>query len=130
MKQLSRRSLAQLLVSSYGEKDFSRRVLQVAAHMVETKRAKQIDLLVKDIEFEAQKQLGHTTAHIQSAHELTQAVRKQLIAYVKDVNKSSSVELIESIDTSLLGGVVIATPEMEVDLSLHGKLKRLKAIEL
>lgn len=130
MKRLSRRELAQILVESLGTKDEKRRIKQVSAHLLETGRAKQIELLIRDVELQAQRSYGHVTARVATAFEIDTSTRKKIEQEVTSLSHAKSVEIIEEIDTSLLGGTIIATPEMEVDLSLRGKLQRLKEIEI
>lgn len=125
MAVIARSRLAQIIVDDPSSKTIRR----VAAYMVQTKRAKQVDLLVRDIErIAAQK--GHVIAHVQSAHELSASVIQQIHQMVRDMESTdiTDVEIDSHIDGSLLGGVIINTPEQELDLSLRNRLNRLKAV--
>lgn len=125
MAVIARSRLAQLIIDDPSKQT----VRRVAAYMVQTKRAKQVDLLIKDIERLAAKD-GHVIAHVRSAHELSSTVTKQITKMVRDMepNGTDSVEIDTEIDSSLLGGVVVNTPEQELDLSLRNRLNRLKAM--
>lgn len=130
MKKLSRRELSRIVVASIGTSEMKQRIRQSAAHLIDTGRGKQIELFIKDIETEVFRQYGHMATHIATVFGLDTTLRQHVSREIKNMTGATSVELIESIDPSLLGGTVIATPEMEVDLSLSGKLKRLKEIEV
>lgn len=120
----SRRALADMVLAQPPKKR-SAAVKAVASYLVSNGRSAEVELLAKQIAFAAQ-QRGHTMATVTSAHELDNTIRAELKKMVKDLEKTDDVELQEHIDASLLGGVVIDTPRHEVDLSLSGRLNRLK----
>lgn len=121
MATIARSRLAKLLLDDPSKKNIRR----VCAYMIETKRSKEIELLIKDIEYLAAEQ-GHVVAHVTCAHKLTDALKKQITDIVVDGSKKTKVEIDATIDPSLLGGVIIHTPGTELDLSLQSKINRLR----
>jgi F-type H+-transporting ATPase subunit delta len=127
MTRLSRRSIAEYVSSSLIEGTPSKKVLfeQLAAFLIESKRTKELDLIVKDIEFYlAQKGIVRTT--IVSAHELTEDAKKALSAFVKQETGASQVSLSSHVDPTVIGGVKISTPGREVDQTIARQLTVLK----
>ena len=109
-----------------GGKADKKLIRQVAALMIESKRVNEVELLVKDIAKELAK-AGHVSAEVVSARELSAQLKKEISTFVKNQEKADYVNIDESIDSSLLGGVIIRTPEREMDVSLRGKLDRLRS---
>ena len=126
MSKLTRRQLAEVLVKNLGTDKQKETVTAVATHLYHNGGGKDVELLIKDVELLVEKQQYHTVAHVTSARKLDSATLAQVVAEIKKLTGSASVEAIESVDPSLLGGVVATTPEMELDLTLQGKLARLK----
>ena len=54
-------------------------------------------------------------------------MKKQLSELVKTTTNAKKVILHEQIDSSLLAGVVLSAPDMELDLSIKSKLTKLRA---
>ena len=65
-------------------------------------------------------------AHVTTAYPLSAELKKELEARVKKETKAQKVIMNETIDRSLLGGVIVTAPDMELDLSLKTKLAKLK----
>ncbi len=128
MQVVSRRKLAsyvaeQLLAGA----DQSALLTQVAAYLVERKRVNQAELLVRDIEAYLANDHGLVLAHVTSARELSDGLIKAIAQFVKQSEKATAVEVSTSIDPSLLGGVIIKTPNAELNASVRSKLTALKA---
>lgn len=123
--KLSRRQLASVIVAHQGTRLEKQAVKSTAAYLVAEGRTRELELLIREIEQVASEQ-GHTTVRVSSANSLSSQLLQDITKLVSKFENSNSVEIIESIDTSLLGGVVINTPEREVDLSVKGRLQRMK----
>lgn len=119
--KLTRKQLAAHLIEHPGQQSVS----QVAAYLVDNGRSKEMELVVREVEAQLS-DTGRTVAHVRSARKLSADQQRDVISMLKANSKTQSVEIINTVDPSLLGGVVVSTPEMEVDLSVRGRLERLK----
>jgi len=100
----------------------NKKVMQeIAAYLVETGREREAELLARDIEF-ALSERGTTVVRVASAHELTSALKEQIESLV-----GGTVQLKETVDSTLLGGVRVDTPDKRFDGTLSRKLAILKA---
>ena len=66
-------------------------------------------------------------AHARSPFPLSEELKETLSMRVKKSTGAKRVILHEELDTTLLGGVIMSAPDMELDLSLRSKLEKLKA---
>lgn len=66
-----------------------------------------------------------TTALVISATRLDDAARKQLLEVVKK-SATGEVELVEKIDTNLIGGFILRIDDKQVDASISRKLNELR----
>ena len=120
--KLSRGQLADYIVTS-GDKNA---VKQVAAYLVSNGRSKEVDLVIREVETLLNNN-GRTVARVQSARKLGADEQRAVIKMLKSQDANiQSIEIINEIDPSLLGGVVVRTPEQEVDLSIRGRLNRMQ----
>jgi F-type H+-transporting ATPase subunit delta len=101
----------------------------LAAHLIETGRLREVELITRDIEA-ALARKGVVVAEIASAHELTAATRTAITSYLKHATDAKSVQLNESVQPELLGGVRIAVPGAEMDASLRRKIMKLRAAKV
>jgi len=124
--RLSRRSIAQYIATGLVEGK-SKTVLlqQLAGFLVDTRRTKEIDLIVRDIEFNLAEK-GYVQATITSAFDLSAETKKALEAFVKQETNATQVSLSSLIDESVLGGVKIAVPGREIDQTVAHQLTVLK----
>lgn len=123
MQKISRRQVtgyiaAQLLSGA----DKASVIQQLAAYLVDTRQLKQAEYYISDIE-KAVAAAGHTVVDVITAHELNDGLRA---AIVDTMSGGGTVTLRENTDTSLIGGVIIKTPDGEYDASLRSALQRLK----
>jgi F0F1-type ATP synthase delta subunit len=125
--RLSRRKIALFVTDKLlAGKSASDEVLrELAAYLVTTKRTRELDLLVRDIE-EALANNGVVLADITSARPLDAAVKAEITKMLD----AKSVELRESVDEALLGGIRIDTPGKRFDGTIRHKLNALRAKQL
>lgn len=126
--KVSRRVLARFVARAIADSSVKSReklVAELAAYIVEHKLQGQIELILADISANLSS-LGHIEASVTTAHPLTDTLRAELTAYVRRVENAKSVVLQESVDPSLIGGVIVETPNQRLDSSLATKLKRLR----
>lgn len=129
MNSTSRRRVAKFVATQLINGESSSRVAKVlAAYLVSNREKRQIELVIRDIESELLKSHSYLSANVSSAHKLTSEARESLIEMLKNETGAEMVELSEELDESLIGGVIVRTPEAEMDSSVKSKLTRLKAI--
>jgi F0F1-type ATP synthase delta subunit len=124
--RLSRRKIADYAATQLlaGEPTLS--VLRsVAAYLIDARRTREIDLLVRDIE-DALATRGHVVADVASAHPLNQALKDEIARLVD----GKTLQLRESVDSSLLGGIRINVPGKRFDGTIRHKLTALRAKQL
>lgn len=125
MIRLTRRQIAQ-----YAADELLRGnnvIPQLAAYLVETRRTKEADLLVWDIEKVLEKR-GTLVAQTTSARVLDDAEYDEISELLKERYDAQRVVLRKEIDEQLLGGVVVRTATDEFDGSLKRSINRLKAL--
>lgn len=102
-------------------------VKNTAALILEQGMHGDLDQILEDIAREYARQKGIVEAEVRTAFKLSAETKKELIKRVEQRTGAKKVTLHEVIDRSLLGGVIVTAPDMELDLSLKSKLTRLKA---
>lgn len=128
--KLSRRKLSEYTATRLLNGDNSKTVMkQLAAHLVETGRTRELELIVRDIETQL---LAHGTALVTtvSARKLSDdakhAIEKMVKTERSDVKK---VILREQIDTSVIGGVRVELPGAIADFTVKATLDKLVSVK-
>ena len=125
--KLSRRVLARHIAtelqSGKNRKDV---IVALAAYVVEHRLQGQLELILADVAANLAK-LGHIEATVTTARPLTDELRNEVLENVRSVEGSEDITLNESVDPSLLGGVIVETPGKRFDASVATKLKRLRS---
>lgn len=104
-------------------------ITQVAAYLVEAKRTKEVDLLVRDIE-KALEGHGIVAATVISATKLESSAKGEIESLLKKRYNASNVILKTSLDGDVLGGVMVRTAGDEFDASVRRNINRLKALKV
>lgn len=104
-------------------------ITQLAAYLVETRRTKELPLLVRDIE-SALAAHGVVVADVTTVGPLGAAAEKAVRDFVASTQNASSVQLRTIEDPALLAGVKISLPGSELDTSVRRKLTALKATKV
>jgi len=125
--RLSRRKIAifvtnKLLAGNHQALEVMR---ELAAYLVTERRTRELDLIVRDIE-EMLAESGVVVADVASARPLSEAMKTEVAAMLG----ASSVQLRESVDEALLGGIRIDTPGKRFDGTIRHKLTALRAKQL
>jgi len=124
--RISRRSIAEYIATGLIDgKDKKALLNELAAFLIETKRTKELDLIVSDIEFQLSDK-GIVQTVVTSASELTVETKKALEAFVKQKTEARQVTLTSMVDPTVLGGVKIAVPGYELDQTVAHQLTVLK----
>lgn len=122
---MTRREIAKKVAPLFLKgKNNKKLIKQLAALLVEEGKTKEIELLMNDVAVEMER-LGHSYVEVQSTHKLAVRTLRDLEKSIKELTKAGSVTLNETIDQSLIGGLIATTPTVEIDLSVRTKLKAL-----
>lgn len=128
MSFLSRRQLAgyvadQLLAGRYEVVD------ELAAYLLETRRVKELDVLVMDVE-SALLDRGVAVAEVASARRLDAAAKEQVANVLRQTFQTRELHMREQVEPSLLGGVMVRTADHEFDGTVRKTLDQLKALKV
>lgn len=124
--KVSRRVLARYIAAELQAGANKRATIEsLAAYIISHRLQSQLDLIVADVAANLAA-LGHIEADVTTARPLEASLRQELVDYVKRIEGVSDVTLVEHVDPTILGGVVIETPRKRFDASISMKLKRLK----
>ncbi len=125
--RLSRRSIA----AYYADRVLSGNktaVKQLAAYLVETRRIKELTLIIRDVEDELTRR-GVLVADIESAYELEAEAKHHINEFLAK-RYDGHVVLRTVVQPELIGGVRIRTPDAELDTTIRRKLKNLQATKI
>jgi len=124
---ISRRILVRAVVDQLESEATPVVMKRLAAYVIEHKLARQLELILSDIEAElARREI--VIADVTTARPLVDESRAAILDYIRGLTKVRNPELRESVDESLLGGSIIKVAGTELDSSLKTKLNRLKTI--
>lgn len=125
---LSRRLLAKHIAGKLAAGGSHADIMQqLAAYIVDHRLENDSERIINDIRLQLA-ELGTTSAEIITARPLTDDLRKQLETYVLAMTNASSVSLLERVDPTIKGGVIIETPDKRYDASVATKLKQLRNV--
>jgi F-type H+-transporting ATPase subunit delta len=117
-----KRALLDAIVTRAG---LSRTVRNFVAVLIDHRRIKFLDPIVKEFEQELNRRLGFVEAQITSARELGQSERSALEAQVAKLT-GHKVRARYSQDGSILGGAIVKVGSMIYDGSVKGQLERIR----
>lgn len=98
---------------------------EVAAFLVETRRTRELDLVIRDIEGELAAH-GIVVADVLSAYPLADELKKEVAKLVG----AKDLQLREAIDPNVLGGMRVSVPGKRFDSTIRHKLEALKAKQI
>lgn len=118
----SRDDIAKAFVTTAAKSGKKQAVKELAAMLLDQRLHGEIEELLDDIAREYQRQHGFVEAEVKTAYPLSSELKDELAAKVKAKTGAKKVSLHEQIDKSLLGGVIVSAPDIQLDLSLRSKL--------
>ncbi|MCB9823220.1 F0F1 ATP synthase subunit delta [Candidatus Nomurabacteria bacterium] len=125
--RLHRPQIAEAFVRQADKNGLNHAVKELAALLLEERMHDQIEEIILDISKEYQLQHGMVEADVKTAFKLSSDIKNKLIEKVKKTTGAQKVLINEEVDSSLLAGLIISAPDMELDLSLKSKLSKLRA---
>ena len=126
--KLSRRKLAAYVTERLLAGDKSA-VAQLAAYLVDTRRTRELPLVVRDIEA-AMAERGVVVADVATASTLSATAAQAISNYIAGQYDGAKVQLRVSEDPALLGGAKIHLPGAELDTTIRRKLTTLRASKI
>lgn len=124
--RLSRRKMAAYVADKLVAGDSVNEALrEVAAYLQDSGRTREQELLVRDIE-EAMADRGIVVADVASAHPIDASVE----AKIKAMTGAKTLQVRQSVNESLLGGIRLDVPGKRFDGTIRHKLNALKAKQL
>lgn len=124
--KLSRRKIAEYVAAQTRDGQVPAHVVQeVAAYLTESRRERELPLLVRSIE-EILADQGVVVATVTTAHPLSEQLRAEVEAQIG----ADKTYLREVVDPSVVGGVRLQTPDASYDATLAHKLKALRAAKV
>ena len=100
----------------------------LAAYLLQHGMAEDADLVVNDVAHELYVQAGHLLVNVRTARTLSETVRSELKHHLQRLTDARAIDMRESIDHDLIGGLVARTPDGALDLSIRGQLRQLANI--
>lgn len=129
MHNPSRRQVAKFIAQQLANGESPARVAKVlAAYLSENNQTRNWELLLRDIETALLNEHKFLAADVISARKLSAESLDNLREMLLKETGAKKVEIIPEIDEKLVGGVIVRTPEAEMDASLRAKLTKLRAI--
>ncbi|TAL15054.1 hypothetical protein EPN95_00930 [Patescibacteria group bacterium] len=124
--RVSRRKISNYIADQIAAGHEGKKLIQeLAAFLIDTRRVKELELVVRDIEYELTSR-GIVLAWVSSAHDLTSATKIAITKLIKDRTDAKNVELQELIDPALLGGIKIDLPGQQLDMTIARRLTQLR----
>lgn len=125
-RRLSRRALAHYVADGVASKKSAQTVIkQLAAYLVETRRTKELNLIVRDVA-DILADRGIMTGTLTSAFELDAVAKKAIETSVAKQTGATQVSLAHEIDASLIGGYKVSLPGREINRTIAQQLTTLK----
>jgi len=129
MHNPSRRCVAKFIADQLAAGESPRRVAKVlAAYLTETNQKRLAGLLLRDIRSALLHQHRHLAAGVTSARKLDPQILTDLRTMLLKETNAKTAEIVERVKPSLIGGIIVRTPDAEMDASLRAKLQKLRAI--
>lgn len=127
MAKVSRRRVARELVRLLIAQPQRRAELlqQAAGYLVHHKQGHQLHLFVNDVANELLVQQKHLSADVVTAFGLSAQSRERVVALLQRETGATTVALTETTNPALLGGIIIRTPQAELDASVKRRLTQL-----
>lgn len=124
--RLSRRKLAHYYASAMlGGVDTKKLATQLAAYLVESRRTKELKLIIGDIEHQLSMK-GVILAKVTSAHDLDELAKEAIINLVHRKTDATNIQITEHLDSSLLGGIKLEFAGSKLDTTIARRLNVLK----
>jgi F-type H+-transporting ATPase subunit O len=125
----SRSHIASIIAEDSLKKGFSESEAQsIAAYLMTTKRTTELDSLLRDIRDTWAKH-GFVEVTATSAYPLSEKTQQDVTAEVRKLYPDAKhIEIVETLDKSVVGGVRIEFANRQLDLSIQNELNKFKTL--
>ncbi len=125
--RLSRRKIAGYIADRLlSTRDDAAVINELAGYLIDSKRTKELELVVRDVEYELQNR-GVVLARVTSAADLTHVTEEAVKQLVQANSGASKVYLKQFIDPGLIGGFRVDLPGHRLDTTITRRLATLRA---
>ncbi|MFZ3009735.1 MAG: F0F1 ATP synthase subunit delta [Candidatus Microsaccharimonas sp.] len=125
-RKLSRRSLALYVADQLvTQPNHNAVVKRLAGYLVESRRTKELDIIVKDIDYYLSEK-GIMNTVVTSAFDIGQETKKAIEQFVLKQTNANTIALSNEVDPTVIGGVRISLPGRELDQTIAHQLTVLK----
>ncbi len=100
----------------------------LAAYLVAERRSKDLSAIMREIERRMAVDDGVLAGSVTSARPLSKSTQDHITRLLKAETGVQKVQLHEDINQDVLGGVVVESSELRLDLTVRRQLQRLKGI--
>jgi F0F1-type ATP synthase delta subunit len=125
----SRARIADIIAEDSLKKGFSQSEAEsIAAYLLSTRRTNELDSLLRDIR-DAWAKHGFVEVSATSAHTLNDKARQEVTAEVRKLYPDAKrIEIVETLDPEVVGGVRIEFANRQLDLSIQNELNKFKTL--
>lgn len=123
----SRKDIAKGFLKQLNSKGQQEALKELAALLLEQELHDQVDEIINDIALEYHKKYGVIEATVKTAFKISAELKSKLSEIIKQKTGAKTVIINEEVDRTLIGGVILTAPGMELDLSIKSKLAKLRA---
>lgn len=125
----ARLALADYLAERSLKSGLNRRLSrQVAAYLLSERRTSELNSLMRDVQADWATD-GYVEVLASSAHPLSPALKKDIATSVRRLfPKAAKVQITDTLDPSIIGGVRLSLANQQWDLSVKAKLNKFKQL--
>lgn len=123
-RRISRRAVSSHVAERLLAGDFEV-IKALAAYLIETRQTRNVELFVRDIE-SVMLAKGHAIVDVTAAFELADKTKAEIAKFVTEKTNANNVEIRESVDPSVIGGLKLQLPGKEMDATIARHLTVLK----
>lgn len=120
----SRKELAKTIARLINEGDTKGLAKDIAGYLITERRVRELDSLMRDVAVIRQERYGITEATATSALPLAAEVKRDIKTYLK----APKLILNQEQNPRLVGGLRLETADMQLDVSVHSRLSKLKQL--
>jgi len=124
-----RKRVASILAKQSLSSGFGRaQALSMAAYLLEERRTGELDSLMRDVQA-SWADSGYVEVIVQSAHELSDQVRRDVITEAKKLYPDANrFEVTQELNPELVGGIRLEFANRQLDLSVQSELNKFKLL--
>ena len=127
MSKQSNKAIAHAVVAELKAGRSMKRVSKsLASYLIEERRLNDVGAIIRDVEKQLLVQDKTLYVHVTTAHGLSASTAKEITSMFADTSEAKRVQIEETINPDVIGGVRCETAEHRLDLTVRRQLQRLK----